>query len=99
MHLGCAKPHRAANLQPTGGETRSGGRPLIASSRVWLGCASLGIDFRSASVYGWRVSAKSERVDAYSTIWPAYITAVLSARPATTPRSVSYTHLRAHETP
>ncbi len=51
-------------MQPRGGFTRSGGRPAIASSFEWLGCASFGIDFSNASVYGWRVFSNSERVGA-----------------------------------
>ena len=65
---GCAYGQRAANLQPVGGFTRSGGRPLIASRRVWLGWVSFGIDLSNASVYGWRVVLNSARVGAFSTI-------------------------------
>ena len=56
-------------------------------SRVWLGSSSFGIDLRRASVYGIRTLAKRVRVGAFSTIWPAYMTAISSVRPATTPRS------------
>ena len=41
----------------------------------------------SASVYGWRTELNSVRVGAFSTTRPAYITAISSVRPATTPRS------------
>ena len=37
----CTYAHRAANRQPVGGSTRSGGRPGIAASRVWLGSVDL----------------------------------------------------------
>ena len=38
-------------------------------------------------MYGMRMLANSVRVGAFSTIWPAYMTAISSVRPATTPRS------------
>ena len=59
----------------------------MISKRLWLGCSSFGIDFSRPSVYGMRMCANSVRVGAVSTIWPAYMTAMSSARPATTPRS------------
>ena len=40
----------ARSCSPCGGCTRSGGRPGIASSFVWLRYSSLGIEFSSASV-------------------------------------------------
>ena len=60
---------------------RSGGRPPMIWRRVWLGSSSFGIDLSSASVYGMRMLAKSVRVGAFSTICPAYITAISSVRP------------------
>ena len=81
---------------------RAAGRELAARRRVdevrraaadgdRAGCgsasSSFGIERSSASVYGWRISANSVRVGAFSTTCPAYITAISSARPATTPRS------------
>ena len=65
----------------------SGGRPLMASSRVWLVCSTRGIDLNSASVYGWFMWWKRVEASAVSTIFPAYITPMRRARPATTPRS------------
>ena len=59
----------------------------MARSRLWLGFSSRGIDFISASVYGIFMLAKRARVGAFSTTRPAYITAVSSVRPDTTPRS------------
>ena len=59
----------------------------MACSRAWRGSSSLGIECSSASVYGMRTLRNSVAVGAFSTIWPAYITAMSSARPATTPRS------------
>ena len=55
--------------------------------RVWLGSSSFGIDLSRASVYGMRMLLNSVRVGAFSTIWPAYMTAISSVRLATTPRS------------
>ena len=86
-HLGWAYLQRGAKLQPLGGLIRSGGRPPMISSLVWLGWSSLGIEFSSDSVYGIFMSEKSTGVGARSTILPAYITAISSVRPATTPRS------------
>ena len=53
---------------PDGGLMRSGGRPPMICSRVWLGCSSFGIDFSRASVYGIRTLANSAVVGAFSTI-------------------------------
>ena len=59
----------------------------MISSFVWLGLSSFGMLFSSASVYGIFMWANSASVGARSTILPAYITAISSVRPATTPRS------------
>ena len=72
---------------PTGGLTRSGGRPGMVASREWAGSSSLGMLFISASVYGIRMLANSVLVGAFSTMRPPYITAISSVCPATTPRS------------
>src|SRR4029079_8993401 len=48
----CAYAHRAANRQPVGRSTRSGGRPGIAVRRVWLGSPLFGVGRRNAPAYG-----------------------------------------------
>ena len=48
----------------------------MASRRVWLALVTLGIDLTSASVYGIRISSNSFLVGAFSTIFPAYMTAI-----------------------
>ncbi len=56
--------------------------------RRWpLSAPVSGSDSNSASVYGWRGLAYRVVVSVVSTIFPAYITQTLSARPAITPRS------------
>ena len=82
-----AYAHRGANWHPTGGLTRSGGRPGIVASRECAGSSSLGMLCISASVYGIRMLANSVFVGAFSTSRPPYITAISSVCPATTPRS------------
>ena len=73
---------------PCGGLTRSGGRPPIASSRVWLGVVELRDRLAAAPrCRASHVARTARAVGACSTIWPAYITAMSSVRPATTPRS------------
>ena len=42
----CAYGQRGLNRQPLGGLIRSGGRPAMTCSRVWLGFSSLGIDLQ-----------------------------------------------------
>ena len=86
-HFAWAYGHRGAKRQPLGGSTSCGGRPGMACRRAWRGSSSLGIERSSASVYGMRTLRNSVAVGAFSTIWPAYMTAMSSARPATTPRS------------
>ena len=49
--------------------------------------STFGIEFTSASVYGIFMSWNSVRVGAFSTMRPAYITAISFVRLATTPRS------------
>ena len=56
-------------------------------SREWPGFDIRGIDCSRPSVYGCRRSWNSTRVGPRSTTRPAYITAMRSVRPATTPRS------------
>ena len=49
-HRSCTYGQRGLNRQPFGGLIRSGGRPAMARSRVWLGSSSLGMLSRRASV-------------------------------------------------
>ena len=51
----------ARSGSPSGGLTRSGGRPPMISSWVWLGFSSFGMLFSSASVYGIFMLANSDR--------------------------------------
>ena len=58
----CAYGQRGAKRQPVGGLTRSGGRPAMTSSRVWLGLLELRDRLcSSASVYGIFMLANSDR--------------------------------------
>ena len=74
---------------PSGGSTRSGGRPGIAVSRPWRmpSPSSCGSAPSSASVYGCSGWSKRSSTGACSTIWPAYMTTMSSAASATTPMS------------
>ena len=78
----------ARTSSPGGGVSRSGGRPVIMRSRVWLGFSTLGD--RAQQRLGVRVAHLARTAPTCGPArrcLPAYITAISSVRPATTPRS------------
>ncbi len=66
----------SANGQPAGGSTRSGVRPGMACSLVWLGWCSRGIDRSRPHVYGCAGARKTASLDPSSTTSPAYMTTI-----------------------
>ena len=84
----CAYGQRGANRQPGGGLTRSGGRPPmivepgVARLRRASGCCAAAPRCTASSC--WRTARRSAPA---RRCCPAYITAISSVWPATTPRS------------
>ena len=78
---------RAANGQPRGSAVSDGGRPSSGTSRSVPAVCMFGTERSSPIVYGMCGAAKTSVVVPFSTSLPAYITAIRSAWPATTPRS------------
>src|SRR4051812_44525549 len=79
--------HRGWNEQPGGLRISDGGRPWIGTSGSSRGRSRRGIDLSRPHVYGCSGAPKIVSLSAYSTIRPAYITAMSSVTSATTPRS------------
>ena len=81
-----APGQRGAKRQPVGQAVGGGTEPEIGVSRS-RGPVIVGTEPKRPRVYGCAGASNTCRVEARSTIWPAYITHMSSARPATTPRS------------
>ena len=86
-HRSMTKAQRGANGQPDLRARGSGRPPSIERSVSVRGPSSRGMQASSPSVYGCRGWSKTRVVGPLSTISPAYMTAIRSARPATTLRS------------
>ena len=78
---------RGWNEQPPGSVISDGGRPWIGTSSSSRGESSRGIEDSRPQVYGCSGASKIVSTSAFSTIRPAYMTAISSAISATTPRS------------
>ena len=86
LHTSIATGQRGWNLQPGGNSDGFGTLPGITLRRAAIS-PSTGIEPRRPAVYGMRGWWKISSTSAYSTTWPAYMTATRSQVSATTPRS------------
>ena len=84
---GAAYRQREAKLQPAGRSVKSGRLTSDGPQPGVAGVLYLGDGFKQRLRIRVRMLANKSRVADFSTIRPAYITAISSALPATTPRS------------
>ncbi len=85
-HACPARGQRSRNAQPAPSLSSDGVDPLICFRRC-PGAVAAGTESSSPREYGWRGASRTSPASPISTMRPAYITAIRSARPATTARS------------